>query len=300
MSRTDVAISREAPVPYSSLDAETKAVRDLFARPPLGFRAGDANLFRYVENDPINLVDPSGLEPPDPLGGEKPRTEAINVDNDLDFLDMLRRILGRMPTPSEMARGNQGCVGTCQLGLQSGDERPHLSSRCFKFSRFPTIEEIINLKDKVGKELGCKGGQVPRAFMVQFQGYRTKEELAKAGIKPPRDPVKLPGEWGEGLTITEIDPVTMEMTGRDGRGPNAFNFDFLLLYDFGKAPFWLHMNRGRGGPGAYIKRSNHSYAYDQSQGAFNEYVVCIKCGPPVAWYMKDQFGQYATCVPTKP
>lgn len=28
---------------------------------PLGFRAGDANLYRYVGNDPVNGVDPSGL-----------------------------------------------------------------------------------------------------------------------------------------------------------------------------------------------------------------------------------------------
>jgi uncharacterized protein RhaS with RHS repeats len=28
---------------------------------PLGFEAGDANLYRYVSNDPTNLVDPTGL-----------------------------------------------------------------------------------------------------------------------------------------------------------------------------------------------------------------------------------------------
>ena len=29
---------------------------------PIGFSGGDVNLFRYVENDPINRVDPSGLD----------------------------------------------------------------------------------------------------------------------------------------------------------------------------------------------------------------------------------------------
>jgi len=28
---------------------------------PIGFSAGDANLFRYVSNSPVNLNDPSGL-----------------------------------------------------------------------------------------------------------------------------------------------------------------------------------------------------------------------------------------------
>jgi hypothetical protein len=30
----------------------------------MGFRAGDANLYRFVGNDPTNLIDPSGLQPP--------------------------------------------------------------------------------------------------------------------------------------------------------------------------------------------------------------------------------------------
>src|SRR5262249_37538670 len=29
---------------------------------PIGFRAGDVNLYRFVGNDPVNEVDPSGLE----------------------------------------------------------------------------------------------------------------------------------------------------------------------------------------------------------------------------------------------
>jgi hypothetical protein len=33
-------------------------------RSPFGFRAGDVNLYRFVENDPVDMVDPTGLEPP--------------------------------------------------------------------------------------------------------------------------------------------------------------------------------------------------------------------------------------------
>ncbi len=31
---------------------------------PLGFRSGDSNFYRYVKNHPVNLVDPSGMQPP--------------------------------------------------------------------------------------------------------------------------------------------------------------------------------------------------------------------------------------------
>ncbi|HEX2203455.1 MAG TPA: RHS repeat-associated core domain-containing protein, partial [Longimicrobium sp.] len=33
------------------------------ARDPIGFAGGDYNLYAYVRNDPVNFVDPSGLEP---------------------------------------------------------------------------------------------------------------------------------------------------------------------------------------------------------------------------------------------
>jgi RHS repeat-associated protein len=36
----------------------------------LGFWAGDPNLYRYVQNDPTNVVDPSGLQPPNTGGGQ--------------------------------------------------------------------------------------------------------------------------------------------------------------------------------------------------------------------------------------
>lgn len=43
-------------------------LRDLFdgTAEPLGFEAGDANLQRYVGNDPTNRIDPTGLVPENP------------------------------------------------------------------------------------------------------------------------------------------------------------------------------------------------------------------------------------------
>jgi RHS repeat-associated protein len=60
---------------------------------PIGFSAGDANLARYVGNNPVNTIDPTGLAPPFDLDGVIPS--------------------GRPATPSfnDMARGRYGMNG---------------------------------------------------------------------------------------------------------------------------------------------------------------------------------------------
>jgi hypothetical protein len=56
----------------------------LKAQPPLGFQAGDTNLYRYVGNDPTNATDPSGLaENPDDIYYNK--VIQYNFDKDFSF-----------------------------------------------------------------------------------------------------------------------------------------------------------------------------------------------------------------------
>jgi hypothetical protein len=52
---------RSSPVANPPLQVEDWIVRLFGNNKPLGFQAGDDNLYRYVDNDPTNAVDPSGL-----------------------------------------------------------------------------------------------------------------------------------------------------------------------------------------------------------------------------------------------
>ncbi len=56
VDRTDAAAERNA-----LLDALPWYIRAVAGQGPLGFKAGDVNLYRYVGNNPTNMVDPSGL-----------------------------------------------------------------------------------------------------------------------------------------------------------------------------------------------------------------------------------------------
>jgi hypothetical protein len=65
------------------------AAIDIRTRSPLGFDAGDGNLYRYVANDPTNATDPSGLKKLEHTGrfefGKDKREIGIRVWSDVDY-----------------------------------------------------------------------------------------------------------------------------------------------------------------------------------------------------------------------
>ncbi len=75
LSETDAAVEHLFGFADRPLDQETglyfnraryfdPAVGRFLSEDPLGFQAGDTNLYRYAGNSPTNLTDPSGLAPP--------------------------------------------------------------------------------------------------------------------------------------------------------------------------------------------------------------------------------------------
>jgi len=76
-----------------------------FSQDPIGFDAGDANLYRYVGNHPTNATDPSGLQEP----GTLPTLEEV---------ERIRRELGRNRAMGGISLGAQG------NGIPAGSFRP--------------------------------------------------------------------------------------------------------------------------------------------------------------------------------
>ncbi|MDX9715710.1 MAG: RHS repeat-associated core domain-containing protein [Dissulfurispiraceae bacterium] len=65
------------------------------SKDPIGFNAGDVNLYRYVGNNPVNWVDPWGLEgtggPWHPLAGLKVHCTSFDSCSELSNAYLMRR-----------------------------------------------------------------------------------------------------------------------------------------------------------------------------------------------------------------
>src|SRR5262249_55253747 len=92
---------------------------------PKGFEAADADLFRYVRNNPTNGTDPTGLDPGiigeararaelDLSKARKMRTGLGSWDYE-DFARSAMRIHTGLFPDSECSVIGKGCIGLCEL-----------------------------------------------------------------------------------------------------------------------------------------------------------------------------------------
>jgi hypothetical protein len=119
---------------------------------PLGFDAGDSNLYRYVNNAPSNSADPSGLQPdPLDLGGLK-RFLKEQEDFLRDFPDHLR------DHPFEIPLGDFGAKATSTLTyVARGDQ--------LKWS----YKELPGGTDEKTKMIQVLVSVTPRSFSADFE-----------------------------------------------------------------------------------------------------------------------------------
>ncbi|MCI0642633.1 MAG: hypothetical protein L0Y70_26435 [Gemmataceae bacterium] len=218
MQATSTASTRMSSPAESSPRVADWIVRLFGNRKPLGFSAGDSNLYRYVANSPVIHTDPSGLDFPAGV------TDAIARDW---LRNRLREINGqpngRWSAPEIYAllgldedafrEGRRGCVGLANV---------RLGTRYMSFPIFnnqSTVFRTFAEADLYRKLLLVQpqpGAAQPRIFAVQFSLLNgvTKEDFAR----PDRPP-----QWSD-----------INLSG---------GYDFWTLHEpQGSAAFWEHVN----------------------------------------------------------
>jgi hypothetical protein len=186
------------------------------SRNPLGFNAGDANLYRFVGNDPTTFTDPSGLQELH-LGGSSaaaghalagseawrnrsgphlPRVPGQPACDEHIDPDWLRR---RLCNNDEQRQSfNRGCIGVCATRLGQGMCAPQTlkdTRKCFS-----TYEDAKAYQNKLKADPNTKG--TPVLFAVD--GYPAPD----GGVGPKPVPGGLPNEVGKDFALVDYDYLT--------------------------------------------------------------------------------------------
>lgn len=175
---------------------------------PIGFEGGDVNVRRYVGNDPVNRVDPMGLQPGVALeiaeggkgGNEIPKGTKRNKYHGLGVSDEL-------PTPSERdirgqyykntSGGKRLRVGTVRIGERFGDvyfrapvTRSYIGDNRKEYigSNFMQIELRLRKPDK-----NCITSCHWLQFIMSFKKGPNKRASGRYRITAPGYPKY--GEW---------------------------------------------------------------------------------------------------------
>lgn len=108
----------------------------LFSQDPIGFAAGDANLYRYVGNSPTNATDPSGLqEPRDPDTNGRPWYDKRPFSFDMDAHVFQWRNL-RLNSGEYSTVYRRGCVGLAGVRISDNGKFPHMQQRARAFGSY--------------------------------------------------------------------------------------------------------------------------------------------------------------------
>mgnify|MGYP005851477391 CR=1 FL=1 len=205
--------TRTSPRPGTWAD---RATARFLGNAPLGFSAGDTNLYRYVGNSPTNFTDPSGMR--------KYRPDQFKDDMEFDAVDFFNDQFGGPFKNVYWETFKKGCVGLCQCRFESYKLFPHLqkSTRCFT-----NLDAARAYQDKMEKEAADKKIDVIYAiFAVQTsQPLREPNDPIFENVKPRKPEFK-----------DEIDPRQINLGG---------DYNFATYYQFKDKPgFWEYMNNG--------------------------------------------------------
>ncbi len=97
------------------------ALGRFLSRDPIGNLAGDKNLYRYMENDPVGATDPLGL---DKIESEKIPVSLGPIANAIE--EALKKVGGQLPAPGEIFLDTKYDLDKCTASISKQDTLPEI------------------------------------------------------------------------------------------------------------------------------------------------------------------------------
>jgi RHS repeat-associated protein len=141
------------------------------AKDPIRFAGGDSNLYAYVGSDPINRIDPAGLEGYSAASGLAFRIEAPFLVGPIDALvanriaadaaATARRSFAESTQHNGIGDAFRHCLAACQLTRELGaDQASKLLDRYEDRTGGPTCESGMDRhNNRVGQDLASRSDQ---------------------------------------------------------------------------------------------------------------------------------------------
>jgi uncharacterized protein RhaS with RHS repeats len=232
------------PVSQGSLSTEEQVMYDptvgrWMTQDPLGFDAGDANLYRYVGDNPVGLTDPSGLRPP-----HHPTRTALWrwdwPDTSTKGDDFARAwLFGE----DEKEFFNMGCIGLCAIRV--GSYRGGIGKRYPMFARgvrcFSNLKDALAEQRRMQKAIDKEKRPLDNAVLFAVESKNKAETVCKYLDKEKR----------------KVDPDSL------GRLNLLEPYDFATAFqkEDGTIVYWERMPYGRGkNPDLVVNRTKgHVY-----------------------------------------
>ncbi len=232
----------------------------LFGRgKPLGFQAGDANLYRYVANSPTNHSDPSGLDfgtiADSYLDSWQRLQEMLYQENgSWPAIEYFRRILPGMRS-DDYRECRRGCVGLANVRLGTTYMRYPIFGNQARF--FRTYAEANAYRQQLLAQQH-PGGAQPRIFAVAFNKLNgiNEQEFNRPNRQPQGTDVVLDG-----------------------------GFDFWTLHEpQGATAFWEHLNHSFSTPNPQVIHSPFDDGVNNRSGyrhmIYGVVLTCSRWMPP--------------------
>jgi RHS repeat-associated protein len=194
------------------------ATGQFLQRDPIGFAAGDLNLYAYVWNDPFNWTDPSGLASQGGVG------TAGNIKSDKKLRGTLAPIGAATLSVArlialQLARAAILPIVGAGSGDDANDSAPAQPSTTPADPGCEPDDPTCEQSEQCHGMPGAGGTQTPSSTMGSGEGFRVDVENPSPGIRPGQIHIQF---GGEGSAAHSVNPWSGQidssgMTGRERR-----------------------------------------------------------------------------------